>query len=145
CPQQSARQAGKGAPSRGIGAARKRIDQEFDAVLSAHRTGNGAQHGGKNGRMRDRPQTNVTKNERERGSGISRKVSHARFMPSTGIAVSLPRRLSPSLNEPKPSLFRRPELQQSIQYSEAACAYRAASRPRRVEDNAAPTAEVPVG
>jgi len=34
-------------------------------------------------------------------------------MPSTGIAVSLPRRLSPSLNEPKPSLFRRPELQQS--------------------------------
>src|SRR5262249_654098 len=90
CPQQSARQAGKGAPSRGIGAARKRIDQEFDAVLSAHRTGNGAQHGGKNGRMRDRPQTNVTKNERERGSGISRKVSHARFMPSTGIAVSLP-------------------------------------------------------
>src|SRR5262249_28229104 len=71
----------KGGPSRGVGAARKRIDQEFHAVLSAHRTGDGAQHGGKNGRMRDRPQTNVTKDERERGSGISRKVSHARFMP----------------------------------------------------------------
>ena len=52
-------------PHRGIGAARKRIDQEFDAVLRADRTADRAQHRVKNNGMGNRPQPDIAKYEAE--------------------------------------------------------------------------------
>src|ERR1700687_3809101 len=50
--------------------------------------------------MRQRPQTDVAKAERERGGGISREFSHARFISSTDKCCELPRILPPPFERP---------------------------------------------
>ena len=62
---QGAEQA-KCSPCRRILAARERIDQELYAVLGADRAAYGCEHRAQNSGMRNRSQTDVAKNERER-------------------------------------------------------------------------------
>ena len=67
----------EGRPHAGIDAVRQGVDQKLDAVLRAHRTGDGAQDRGEDERMGQRALPNVTKDKGKGTGSIIAKVGHA--------------------------------------------------------------------
>ncbi len=54
-----------------------RVDQKLDAVLRAHRTGDGAQDRGEDGRVRQRALPHVTQDKGNGTAGLIAKLGHA--------------------------------------------------------------------
>src|SRR5207244_10090230 len=60
----------------------QRVDQNFNAILRAHRAADGADHGHHDGGVGTRPRPYVAGEKRKRAGGVPRRIVHVALGPS---------------------------------------------------------------